>query len=312
MAVLIPTRAHFLQAVSQLHTAIRFFPSASNSSAPRWADDFVEGEPVWSLPRGRARAPARKRLAHLSSGWSRWSSNFAHRLASGPQAATQDLLLYEDAVLHLLYQRYYPRFYEAGFGSDRRHVRSAGVSTASSWPTGVTSSASTAYACRPATIPRHTFACFRQIQRAFEQIFRDIIGGSMPAARLRAAVWQSIFTHDMRRYRRTFYARMGDFATLITGPSGTGKEIAARAIAQSRYLPFDERKLTFRRRRRRLVLSHQYLGALADAGGIGAVRPSPRRVHRRDRRPQRLARNVSRARARCSSTSWAISIRRFR
>ena len=67
----------------------------------------------------------------------------------------------------------------------------------------------------------------------------------MPAARLRAAVWQSIFTHDMRRYRRTLYARMGDFATLITGPSGTGKELAARAIAQSRYLPFDERKLTF-------------------------------------------------------------------
>src|SRR5260370_7073626 len=67
----------------------------------------------------------------------------------------------------------------------------------------------------------------------------------MPAARLRAAVWQSIFTHDMRRYRRTLYARMSDFVTLVTGASGTGKELVARAIAQSRYLPFDDKKLLF-------------------------------------------------------------------
>jgi transcriptional regulator with PAS, ATPase and Fis domain len=49
----------------------------------------------------------------------------------------------------------------------------------------------------------------------------------------------------MRRYRRTLYGRMGEFATLITGPSGTGKELAARAIAESRYVPFDEQRLAF-------------------------------------------------------------------
>jgi transcriptional regulator with PAS, ATPase and Fis domain len=38
---------------------------------------------------------------------------------------------------------------------------------------------------------------------------------------------------------------MGEFATLITGPSGTGKELAARSIAESRYAPFDERTLAF-------------------------------------------------------------------
>src|SRR5262245_1068220 len=69
--------------------------------------------------------------------------------------------------------------------------------------------------------------------------FRYLIGGTLAAARLRAAVWRSIFTHDMRRYRRTLYTRMGDFTPLITGPSGRGKELVAQAIALSCYVPFD-------------------------------------------------------------------------
>ncbi|MDH3599365.1 MAG: sigma 54-interacting transcriptional regulator, partial [Candidatus Tectomicrobia bacterium] len=91
----------------------------------------------------------------------------------------------------------------------------------------------------------HLFACFFQVRRAFHHIFRCIVGGSQAAARLRAAVWQSIFTHDMRRYRRALYERMGDFTTLIMGPSGTGKELVASAIGLSRYVPFNPDTSTF-------------------------------------------------------------------
>ncbi len=92
----------------------------------------------------------------------------------------------------------------------------------------------------------HIFAGFFQIRRAFRNIFHFIIGGSRPAVQLRATVWESIFTHDMRRYRRTLYDRMADYTTLITGPSGTGKELVAQAVGLSRYVPFDPATLKFR------------------------------------------------------------------
>ncbi|MFT5129682.1 MAG: transcriptional regulator with AAA-type ATPase domain [Rhodothermales bacterium] len=91
----------------------------------------------------------------------------------------------------------------------------------------------------------HLLACFFQVRRAFHHIFYNIAGGSGPAVRLRAAVWQSIFTYDMQRYRRSLYTRMGDFTTLITGQSGTGKELVARAVGLSRYVPFDRRTRSF-------------------------------------------------------------------
>lgn len=86
----------------------------------------------------------------------------------------------------------------------------------------------------------YLLACCFQARRAFYQIYHNIAGASRPAAMLRGAVWQSIFTHNMERYFRLgLFDRMGRFPTLITGPSGTGKELAARAIGLSRFIPFN-------------------------------------------------------------------------
>jgi transcriptional regulator with GAF, ATPase, and Fis domain len=72
-----------------------------------------------------------------------------------------------------------------------------------------------------------------------------LLGISRPIAELRAETWHSVFTHDLRRYRNSVYRHMADIPTLITGASGTGKDLVAQAIGYSRYLSFDESKLRF-------------------------------------------------------------------
>lgn len=233
----------FLSAVSELAYCNPFLRERGELERAALGKEYVEGEPVWSLPVEDPERP-RANVWRVAARLETLVEQLRNRLLAGAKAREPDLVLYEDAVIHLLYNRYYPKFFEASFGKEAGSAgsrwsfyRNFLADWGHYYPEGVK------FPSRHE--PVHTFACYRQIQRAFEQIFRDIIGGSMPAARLRAAVWQSIFTHDMRRYRRTLYARMSDFATLITGPSGTGKELVARAIAQSRYVPFDARKLSF-------------------------------------------------------------------
>ena len=83
------------------------------------------------------------------------------------------------------------------------------------------------------------FALYFQLRRAWLNIYRYLVGGSKAISALRARIWSSCFTHDMRRYQRSLYDRMSDIVTLITGPSGTGKELVARAVGLSRFVPFD-------------------------------------------------------------------------
>ena len=91
----------------------------------------------------------------------------------------------------------------------------------------------------------HIFAMLFQIRRAFNNTFQHIIGSSPPVIEMRANVWRSLFTHDVRRYVKTMHATMSDFPTLITGPTGSGKELVARAIGLSGFVPYDPAKGKF-------------------------------------------------------------------
>src|SRR5262249_42215296 len=94
--------------------------------------------------------------------------------------------------------------------------------------------------------PAYLLAAMFQVRRAFYQIYHHIAGASAPSARLRGEVWRSIFTHNTERYLRVgFYERMGQVPTLITGHSGTGKELVAKAIGLARYIPFDPKTERF-------------------------------------------------------------------
>jgi hypothetical protein len=91
----------------------------------------------------------------------------------------------------------------------------------------------------------HLFACFLQVRRAYNAIFHTLSGGSSTAAGLRAAAWRSLFGVDPSRYRRFLYRALPDVPTLITGPTGTGKELVAQAIGGSGYIPFDPERQRF-------------------------------------------------------------------
>jgi len=196
-----------------------FLPSRMEIERAILGDAFVADTSVWSRDVQHESRPNLGAIAARAEAllMQRWSS--------------RDQSLHEDVATYVLYDRYSEKllgvdgrervaFYD-DFARDAHELLD-----------------------EPPDLP-HLFACFYQVRRAFLHTFTHLVGTSMRAAQLRADVWCSIFTRDLRRYRRSLFARMNDVTTLIIGPTGTGKELVARAIALSRYIPFDERTRRF-------------------------------------------------------------------
>ncbi len=234
MAFMSPAQRSEAAALASLAYANPFLPERIAHERAVLGDDFVATEKVWTMRAGRE--VQNVNVDRIQRRAERLVELLREKLVAGTRPGADDLRLFEDVVLYVLYNRYAHDLWEV-IERDKGHERVA------AWDP-FRDDANRLLAV-PGTAPRTRddiaaiFAQLFQVRRAFHHIFWSIVGGSMPAARLRATVWQSIFTHDMRRYRRALIERMGDVTTLIAGPSGTGKELVARAIALSRYVPFD-------------------------------------------------------------------------
>ncbi len=243
MNTLTAANRRFLIAVSKLVYANPFLPDMPAYERQALGNEAEREEAIWSMTVSdpdRVRQNTWKIIERLKP----LLGGLRDSLSARAEVKPDDLILYEDALLYYFYYSYYHRMLSATFQkSGREKARwSFYAEFLNEWKHF--------FEIPGVTLPTghqagHTFACYYQVVRAFHHIFEQIIGNSQPAARLRASIWQSVFTHDIRRYRRTLFSRMSEFATLITGPSGTGKELVARSIAMSRYVPFDEARVMF-------------------------------------------------------------------
>jgi transcriptional regulator with AAA-type ATPase domain len=241
MRLFSPQERHFAALISRIAHQNPFLPERIEAEREALGRAFSPVDPVISMRPDRNQESPNMRRLHARA--EEIVTKTRGALARGAVPGDDEVQLYEDLALWVLYFRHEGGFYER-----------IGLP----WPPGRARSSWSAFAeefeellAIPGTrFPArehaaHLYACFFQLCRAYHHVFLNIIGRSMPAARLRAAVWHSIFTHDMRRYRRALSSRMADATTLIVGPSGTGKELVARAIGLSRYLPFDPARQRF-------------------------------------------------------------------
>src|SRR5690349_13834746 len=113
-----PSEYQFLSAVSQLAYCNHFLPERARLEREALGDEYVEGEPVWSMPVEDPERP-RENVWRIVARLEPLAEQLRGRLLARVKTRDADLALFEDAIIHLLYQRYYGKFFAASFGGER-------------------------------------------------------------------------------------------------------------------------------------------------------------------------------------------------
>ena len=246
MALFLPAEQRFARTVSRLMYCNQFMPERIDLERELLGDHFVPAPPVYSnVYEGGL---GNLNVARLNEQVEKLAVRARERLEKPVAASEGELDLYDDLVAYVVYHRFSREFDETitrrqdhpskpphvpfwkRFVADFSHFAATGGRT----PTKKND-------------PAYMLAIMLQVRRATDQIYRSVSGASGPATKLRAAIWQSIFTHDPGRYLRLgLHDHMARIPTLITGPSGTGKELVAKAVGLARFIPFDAEQGKFK------------------------------------------------------------------
>ena len=146
--------------------------------------------------------------------------------------SAEDRSLLEPALLYICYHRYVPQI----DALIERQAKQAGAPLGVPFGDQVIADLVN-YGFAEEHAARY-FAFYFQLRRAFYFIHGSLAGESESMQRLRQALWNNMFTHDMRAYEAALWNRMEDFSTLLLGETGTGKGSAAAAIGRSEFIPY--------------------------------------------------------------------------
>jgi DNA-binding NtrC family response regulator len=216
----------FLQAVVRLGHANPVSPARVEAERVALGAAFVDDGALSSSPENRARIAARLRSLLDAA---------RPRLSAALPADSDDLALYQEACLYLLRDTHGERLQPLVDGR-------ALPTTAATLHRALLDDHARLLAFPGSAgrlpSPEQIFASAFQLRRAYH-FLSTMVGTSRPMQELRAAVWSAIFTRDLRGHLRTCDRKRSEISTLITGPSGTGKELVAGAIGRSLYRPYD-------------------------------------------------------------------------
>src|SRR3989441_4420833 len=154
-----------------------------------------------------------------------------HDAAGFRRLSAEDRRAAEPAIFYVSYHRYVPEL-------DALIERQAKGGASLPLPFAEEAIAALVNRAIPEERAVHIFSLFFQLRRAFYFMERSLAGDCESMRRLREALWNNVFTHDMRGYEAALWERMEDFSTLLLGETGTGKGQAAAAIGRSGFIPY--------------------------------------------------------------------------